>query len=102
MSSPLQLSGKTALVTGASSGLGAHFAATLAQAGATVILAARRQDALAKVAAVPSGRGGACRVLQLDVTSAASIAVIEPELSDLDILVKNAGVVRDGAARDQT
>lgn len=98
----MQLSGKTALVTGASSGLGAHFAATLARAGALVILAARRQDALAEVAARITAQGGSCRVAQLDVTSSASIAALDPELAELDILVNNAGVVRDGPALDQT
>ncbi len=98
----MELSGKTALVTGASSGLGAYFAATLARAGAHVIIAARRQDALAQVAADITEQGGSCRAVRLDVTSAASIAALEPELSDLDILVNNAGVVRDGPALDQT
>lgn len=102
MNPQMQLSGKTALVTGASSGLGAHFAATLARAGALVILAARRQDALAEVAARITAQGGSCRVAQLDVTSSASIAALDPELAELDILVNNAGVVRDGPALDQT
>jgi NAD(P)-dependent dehydrogenase (short-subunit alcohol dehydrogenase family) len=52
------LAGKTALVTGASSGLGAHFARTLASAGARVVLAARRVDALGQVAALELARFG--------------------------------------------
>lgn len=98
----MQLSGKTALVTGASSGLGAHFAATLARAGAHVILAARRLDALADIAARITGEGGDCRIAQLDVTDAASIAALEPQLTSLDILVNNAGVVRDAPALQQS
>lgn len=98
----MQLSGKSALVTGASSGLGAHFAATLARAGAHVILAARRLDTLSEVASLITREGGSCRVAQLDVTESASISAIAPELAELDILVNNAGVVRDAPALDQT
>lgn len=98
----MQLSGKTALVTGASSGLGAHFAATLAREGAYVILAARRLDALAEISARITGEGGACQIAQLDVTDVASIAALEPQLTSLDILVNNAGVVRDAPALQQS
>lgn len=98
----IQLSGKTALVTGASSGLGAHFARTLAGAGAHVILAARRLDALSDMADLIAQEGGSCSVAQLDVTDRASITALEPQLTALDILVNNAGVVRDAPAIDQT
>lgn len=96
------LSGKTALVTGASSGLGAHFAQVLAAHGAHVILAARRATALEGVAANISAAGGKASIAQLDVTDPASIAGLEPQLADLDILVNNAGVVREAPALDQT
>ena len=63
-----RLDGKTALVTGASSGLGAHFARVLADAGAAVVLAARRQEQLAEQVAAINDAGGSARALTLDVT----------------------------------
>ena len=68
------LSGKVALVTGASSGLGRHFARVLAQAGAKVGLAARRTDALIALAEEISGQGGEAAVVRLDVTDSGSIS----------------------------
>jgi NAD(P)-dependent dehydrogenase (short-subunit alcohol dehydrogenase family) len=96
------LTGKRALVTGASAGLGAHFARTLARAGAEVLLAARRKEALAAVADRIMGEGGRCRTIRLDVADPASIAGAEEQLAGIDILVNNAGVVREGAALDQS
>jgi NAD(P)-dependent dehydrogenase (short-subunit alcohol dehydrogenase family) len=98
---PWRLAGRTALVTGASSGLGAHFAATLAAAGVQVILAARREHALADVASRIAQAGGTCVTAALDVTAADSIAAITAQLADVDILVNNAGVVRDAPALHQ-
>ncbi|MES2495901.1 MAG: SDR family oxidoreductase [Pseudomonadota bacterium] len=92
MTDLLDLSGKTAFVTGASGGLGAHFAALLARAGARVIVAARREAALADVAAGIRDAGGRCETVALDVSSSASIATIEPLLVDVDIFVNNAGI----------
>jgi NAD(P)-dependent dehydrogenase (short-subunit alcohol dehydrogenase family) len=96
-----RIDGKTALVTGASSGLGAHFATVLASAGAHVILAARREEPLLRLADLIREAGGACSTAKLDITDGASIAAIGHMLSEIDILVNNAGVVRDGAALDQ-
>lgn len=96
------LSGKTALVTGASSGLGAHFAGVLALAGATVILGARRETQLAEVAKTISDVGGRCSMVSLDVTSAASIGSLGDTLGGVDILVNNAGLVREAPALDQS
>ena len=64
------LDGKAALVTGASSGLGRHFAGVLARAGARVALAARRVDSLEEVRAAIAGAGGTAVVVELDVTDA--------------------------------
>jgi NAD(P)-dependent dehydrogenase (short-subunit alcohol dehydrogenase family) len=100
MHAMMDLSGKTALVTGASSGLGAHFAAVLARAGAEVILAARRETALARVAAAITAEGNQCRVVRLDVSDPASIAALAPDLAEINILVNNAGVVHEGSALD--
>jgi NAD(P)-dependent dehydrogenase (short-subunit alcohol dehydrogenase family) len=96
------LTGKVALVTGASSGLGAHFAKTLAGAGAEVIIGARRRHAMQEVADSIIVSGGKCRAVALDVADAASVAALGAILSEIDILVNNAGVVRDAAALDQT
>jgi len=95
------LSGRTALVTGASSGLGAHFAKILASAGANVILAARRAVQLESVAAEICSVGGLCSTVSLDVTSDASISALS-QIEQVDILVNNAGLVRDAAMLDQS
>lgn len=96
------LSGRTALVTGASSGLGAHFAKILAGAGAHVIIAARRQEALATVAEEIGAAGGHCTTVALDVADPASIAALAPQFDPVDILVNNAGIAREAPALDQS
>ena len=87
---------KIALVTGASSGLGAQFARVLAANGALVVLAARRVERLKELRAEIESRGGAADVVPLDVTDLASIeaavAKIEVENGPIDILVNNSGV----------
>jgi NAD(P)-dependent dehydrogenase (short-subunit alcohol dehydrogenase family) len=91
------LTGQVALVTGASSGIGHHFAEVLAAAGAKVVAAARREDRLADLARAIEARGGQCLPLACDVTRkdsiAAAIAAAEAQLGPLSILVNNAGVV---------
>jgi NAD(P)-dependent dehydrogenase (short-subunit alcohol dehydrogenase family) len=88
--------GKVALITGASSGLGARFAKVLAQAGAQVVLASRRIDRLKELRAEIEAGGGAAHVVALDVTDYASIksaiAHAETEAGPIDILVNNSGV----------
>jgi NAD(P)-dependent dehydrogenase (short-subunit alcohol dehydrogenase family) len=88
--------GKIALVTGASSGLGARFAKVLAQAGAQVVLASRRLDRLKELRAEIEAGGGAAHVVSLDVTDygsiKAAIAHAETEAGPIDILVNNSGV----------
>jgi NAD(P)-dependent dehydrogenase (short-subunit alcohol dehydrogenase family) len=98
----LKLNGKTAFVTGASGGLGAHFAETLAEAGAKVIVGARREAALADVAARIRDAGGECDTVALDVADAASIAAIDPLLAQVDIFVNNAGIAIDKPFLDQS
>ena len=87
---------KIALVTGASSGLGAQFARVLAANGALVVLTARRVERLKELRAEIESRGGAADVVPLDVTDLASIeaavAKIESENGPIDILVNNSGV----------
>lgn len=94
------LHGKTILVTGASSGLGAHFAALVAEMGATVVVAARRAERLAAVAESIRSAGGECQVALLDVTDAASIEAAIASLPAIDVLINNAGIVREGACLD--
>lgn len=90
------LDGKTALVSGASSGLGARFAKVLAQAGAQVVLASRRVERLKEMRAEIEADGGAAHVVTLDVTDyssiKAAIAHAETEAGPIDILVNNSGV----------
>lgn len=98
--------GKIALVTGASSGLGARFAKVLAQAGAQVVLAARRTDRLKELRAEIEADGGAAHMVELDVTDYASIksaiAHAETEAGPIDILINNAGVSTTGRLLDVT
>ena len=92
----IDLSGRVAFITGASSGLGAQFAKTLASAGAAVVLASRRVDKLKHLRAEIEGQGGDAHVLELDVTDIGSIksavAHAETEVGSIDILVNNSGV----------
>ena len=90
------LSGRVALVTGASSGLGRRFAMTLAAAGASVAATARRVDRLHELADDIEQRGGVCVPIALDVTDDASITNAVEQATEtlgvVDILVNNAGV----------
>jgi len=86
------LSGKTALVTGASSGLGSHFARCLGAAGASVVLAARRADRLQSLQAELAKDKIAAKGIDLDVQSAESITAALDAAGPLDIIVNNAGI----------
>jgi NAD(P)-dependent dehydrogenase (short-subunit alcohol dehydrogenase family) len=92
MSKRFDLSGKVALVTGASAGLGMHFAHCLGDAGASVVLAARRTDRLASLQAELSKKGVTAKVVALDVTSAGEVASALDAAGTLDIVVNNAGI----------
>jgi NAD(P)-dependent dehydrogenase (short-subunit alcohol dehydrogenase family) len=92
-----RLEGQRVLVTGASSGLGRHFALTLAGAGAAVALAARSAARLAEVAGEVRSLGGKAVCVTLDVRDASSVreavARMESDLGPITTLVNNAGVV---------
>lgn len=90
------------MVTGASAGLGAFFAQTLATHGARVVLAARREDALRIVSERIVQAGGDVSTVALDVTNVEAITELVSALGPLDILVNNAGIVREGSALEQT
>lgn len=106
MSYSIDLSGRVALVTGASSGLGMQFAKTLAGAGAAVVLAGRRVERLKTLRAEIEAAGGDAHVVALDVTDIASIkaavAHAETEMGTIDILVNNSGVGRTHKLIDAT
>ena len=102
MSWQVNLEGKRALVTGASSGLGVHFAMTLASAGAEVVLAARRLPQLATLAEEIRSRGGRASTVELDVGSQISVATAAMKWGHIDILVNNAGVTNSKPVFEQS
>lgn len=91
-----RLDGQVALVTGASSGLGAHFASVLANAGAAVAIAARRTDRLETLAKSIQANGGKATAVTLDVRDPTSVKAAfdaaETALGPVSVLVNNAGV----------
>ena len=86
------LAGRRALVTGASGGLGKHFATTLAAHGAHVIAAARRASALDEVVAAIAATGGSASAVALDVRDTASVEAAIATSGPLDVVVNNAGI----------
>lgn len=106
MANSFDLSGKTALVTGASGGLGARFARVLADNGATVVLASRGLERLKELRAEIVASGGSAHVVELDITDLDSIEPAveraEREAGPIDILVNNSGVSVTGRLADVT
>lgn len=104
--SMFSLTGRTALVTGASSGIGRHMAHTLAQAGAHVIVAARRADKLQTLVEEIQVAGAQASAVSLDVTSAESVKACFDQIESLglvaDIIISNAGTTVAKPALDQT
>ena len=100
------LQGQVAVVTGASGGLGAHFAKLLASEGAAVALTARRLDRVEALAGELAGQGHRTMALRLDVADVPSIGStfdeIEAALGPISILINNAGVGGQGLALDLT
>jgi len=95
LSGLLALDGKIALVTGASSGLGKHFAFVLARAGAEVIVTARRTDKLRDLVAEIEAAGGRAHPVAIDVTDAASVTAAFDQAAAVagvpDVVINNAG-----------
>jgi NAD(P)-dependent dehydrogenase (short-subunit alcohol dehydrogenase family) len=100
------LSGRHALVTGASSGLGRHFAGVLATAGASITVAARRETALAETVSSLNASGATAQAVRMDVTDATSIerAFAEAEAGQgaVTIVINNAGVTMTRTALEVT
>ena len=98
------IAGRHVLVTGASSGLGRHFATVLAAAGARVSLTARRQGALREAVAAIADTGGTARAVTMDVTDHASVEAAfdqaEAAFGPVIVLVNNAGVAAAEPALD--
>lgn len=98
------LTGAVALVTGASSGLGRHFAKVLAANGATVALAARRADKLASLAGEIAADGGTAIAVACDVTDSDSVTAafdtVEAQIGPVTLLINNAGIAHGGSALD--
>ena len=96
------LSGRTVLITGASSGFGAHFARIASKAGARVVIGARRRERVQALADELAAAGGQALAVPLDVTSEASIAAAYDEAQAafgvVDTVIANAGVSRPGRA----
>ncbi|MEL7686593.1 SDR family oxidoreductase [Citromicrobium bathyomarinum] len=98
------LAGRVCLITGASSGIGAHLARRMARAGAQVVLGARRTELTGTIAEDINSAGGKALAVALDVTSESSIAEAfasaESRFGPVDTVVANAGVVRNGRSTD--
>ena len=98
------LAGRVCLITGASSGIGAHLARRMARAGAQVVLGARRTELTGTIAEDINSAGGKALAVPLDVTSESSIAEAfasaESRFGPVDTVVANAGVVRNGRSTD--
>jgi len=95
----MSLAGRVALVTGASQGIGRACALKLAQAGATVAVAARNQEKLDELATAITAAGGTAAAFTLDVSDEeqikATFKAVIAQFGKIDILVNNAGITRD-------
>lgn len=95
-----RLDGKTALVAGASSGIGLGCAVALAEAGAHVLCAARSADKLGKVVSAMAGKGWSAKALTLDLADVPATSAAISSLTTLDVFVNSAGLARHAASLD--
>ncbi len=100
--SRFRLDAKRALITGASSGFGAHFADLLSSAGAEVILAARRADKLADLKQALQDQGRKASAVSMDVSSSESIRACFDQIGACDLVINNAGISVTRAMLDQS
>lgn len=105
MANEFDLTNRVALVTGASSGFGAHFSTLLAAHGARVIVAARRVDRLEELVQTISAAGGTAHAVAMDVTDTVSVSnafkLAEEIYGTVTIVSNNAGVADAGMALDK-
>ena len=106
MTERFSLKGRVVLITGASTGLGQHFAEVLASAGARVAVAARRADKLAATVEHIRASGGEAVALTLDVTQSSSVKAcldaLNAEWGAPDVVINNAGVTVTRSLLEQT
>lgn len=106
MSDPFDVAKEVVLITGASQGLGRHFARLLASRKAAVVLAARQIGKLTELERDIKNNGGQAVAVQMDVTNEESVVkaiqAAEGALGPITVLINNAGVVVEKAAVDQT
>lgn len=96
MTQRFSVAGKRILITGASSGFGAHFATALAEEGADVVLAARRVEKLEDTAKAVRALGREAIVVPMDVSDHASVEAAFADMPPLDVVVNNAGISQEG------
>ncbi|MCK0154220.1 SDR family oxidoreductase [Alcanivorax sp. S6407] len=96
MTQRFSVAGKRILITGASSGFGAHFAKALAEEGADVVLAARRVEKLEDTANAVRALGREAIVVPMDVSDHASVEAAFADMPALDVVVNNAGISQEG------
>lgn len=100
MTDLFSMAGKRVLITGASSGFGAHFARVLAAAGADLVLAARRVEKLEETARAVRDLGREADVVPMDVADYTSVESAFMKIPEVDVVINNAGISRLGTTHE--